>query len=555
MSEQSQAPVPAAPQAAPAAQPTPAAPPTLPGPPTPPAKIPWMGLLAVLLGTFISTLNTRLSSYGLADIRGAVHAGFDEGAWITTAQSVGQMLIAPVALWMGAAFGPRRALIGAAMAFAFIASIEPFSPNLHTLLVLQFAGGLATGFFVPLTLGFVLRNMPPKAWAYGIALYALNLEVSLNISASLEGWYAENLSWQWIFWQNVPLALGMALCLRFGVRPEPPVVNKPHADFYGLASGGIGLALIYAALDQGNRLDWANSGLIWALAGAGAVLLAGFFVHEARSPHAAVNLKVVFTAPLPRLLVLVAFLRLTILSTAYAIPQFLGVVRSYRALQVGDSLLWIAVPQLVVCFMAGYLLRRMDPRLVASVGFLFILSACLMVAHGLTPEWGTDQFIPSQLLQSVGQSLALSGIVFFSILHLRPEDALTFGATVQMARLMGGELGTAFITTLIRVRGQIASNHLGLHVRVGDGQVIQRLQTYAAATAHAGSPATAAARGAAVLGSVVHGTAITQGIIDAFVVIAAMTAFTLIIIVTRRAAPPGPASHRSLFAPRDAAAQ
>jgi hypothetical protein len=46
------------------------------------------------MGTFISTLNGRLSNFGLADIRGAVHAGFDEGAWITTAQTVAQMLIA-----------------------------------------------------------------------------------------------------------------------------------------------------------------------------------------------------------------------------------------------------------------------------------------------------------------------------------------------------------------------------------------------------------------------------------------------------------------------------
>lgn len=84
-----------------------------PAPAAPPTTIPWMGLLAVLLGTFISTLNTRLSTFGLADIRGAVHAGFDEGAWITTALTTGQMLIAPVAIWAGGAYGARRVLIGA----------------------------------------------------------------------------------------------------------------------------------------------------------------------------------------------------------------------------------------------------------------------------------------------------------------------------------------------------------------------------------------------------------------------------------------------------------
>src|SRR5580693_5496754 len=95
--------------------------------------IPWLGLAAVLLGTFISTLNGRLSTFGLADIRGAVHAGFDDGAWITTAQTVAQMLIAPVAIWIGGVFGPRRVLLEAASAFAVISIITPLSPDLPML--------------------------------------------------------------------------------------------------------------------------------------------------------------------------------------------------------------------------------------------------------------------------------------------------------------------------------------------------------------------------------------------------------------------------------------
>jgi DHA2 family multidrug resistance protein len=344
----------------------------------------------------------------------------------------------------------------------------------------------------------------------------------------------------------------MALCLRFGVSPDPVNPNRPPPDIFGLASGGIGLALIYAALDQGNRLDWSNSGLVWGLMLSGVLLLVGFLIHESRIPHPGVDLKVLLATPLPRLLLLIAFLRLTILSTAYAIPQFLQVVRGFRALEVGQTLVWIAVPQMLVCVAAGYLLRRIDPRLVASFGFMCICIACLTVAYGLTPLWGTDQFLPSQLLQAVGQSFALSGTIFFAVLHLRPQDALTFGAATQVARLMGGEVGQAFIATLIRVRGQIASNLLGLHVQIGDGQVIQRLQTYAAATARAGDPSSAPARGAAVLGGVIRSAAITQGIIDGFIVIAALTAVTLIVIVTRKAAPPGPASHVSPFGAREA---
>src|SRR3984885_13030824 len=303
---------------------------------TPPTSIPWLGRVAVLMGTFISTLNARLSTFGLADIRGAVSAGFDEGAWITTAQTVAQMSVTLAAIWLGAAYGPRRVLIGTSVAFALISLLTPYSASLPMLLTLQFLGGLASGCFIPLTLGFVLISTPPKYWAFGIAIYALNLELSLNISASLEGWYTEHHSWRWIFWQNVPLALIMSLCLRRGLAVKP-ITTRPPFDLFGLVAGGTGLAFIYAALDQGNRLDWLNSGLIWGLMSAGVLLIAGFLIHEARTAHPLVNLKVAFGATMRSQFLLIAFLRLTITSTAYLIPLFLGSVRGFRDLEVGET--------------------------------------------------------------------------------------------------------------------------------------------------------------------------------------------------------------------------
>jgi DHA2 family multidrug resistance protein len=162
----------------------------------------------------------------------------------------------------------------------------------------------------------------------------------------------------WIFWQNVPLAIGMVLCLRFGVAREQPNLPSPPPDWFGVASAGVGLALIYAALDQGNRLDWLSSGLIVGLMLSGGILLAGFFLHEVRIDHPLINLKVALARPLPGLFAQIAFLRLTILVTAYLIPQYLGIVRGFRALEIGQTLTWIALPQLLICPLAALLLRR-----------------------------------------------------------------------------------------------------------------------------------------------------------------------------------------------------
>ena len=516
---------------------------------SPPTSVPWLGLIGVLMGTFISTLNGRLSSFGLADIRGAVGAGFDEGAWITTAQTTAQMFVTLPAVWLGAAYGARRVLIWASMAFAVISLLTPYVTTLPMLLMMQFLGGLASGFFIPLTLSFVVVNTPPKFLAFGIAIYSLNLELSLNISASLEGWYVEHLSWRWIFWQNVPLALLMSMCLRFGI-VQKPITTRPPGDVFALLAGGSGLALIYAALDQGNRLDWLNSGLVCGLLGGGAVLVAAALLHERRSSNPLLNLHVILAKPLPAIMLLIAFLRLTILATSFLIPLYLGAVRGFRALEVGETLIWIAAPQLVVCSLTALMLRRTDPRLVASVGFIFISVACLLVGYELTPLWGSYQFLPSQLMQAVGQTFALSGIIFFAILHLRLEVALTLGAAIQTVRLMGGQIGTAFIATLARVRTQIASNLIGQHVQVGDPDVAARVSAYGAATTRSFDPVGAVGRGEIVLGNVVRSAATTQAVIDCFVIVGVLTAVAMLVLASRNAAPAHPAAAEPLFRPR-----
>ena len=109
--------------------------------------------------------------------------------------------------------------------------------------------------------------------------------------------------------------------------------------------------------------------------------------------------------------------------------------------------------------------------MVMLAGFTLVGSACWLVANNLTQDWTGAGFLRSQIMQAVGQSLAVSGVVFFSVLHLKPADALTLGTLIQTARLFGGELGSSFITTWVRVREQTASAMINLHVQVGDAML------------------------------------------------------------------------------------
>ena len=520
------------------------------------ATRPWIGILAVLFGAFISTIIGRLSTFGLADIRGAIHAGVDEGAWITTAQTTAQMLVGPAAGWFGMVYGARRVLFAGCLVFAAASALLPLSPDLPTFLTLQFVSGLGSGTFIPLTISFVLRNLKPQLWAYGMAAYALNLEFSLHVSASLEGWYIDHASWRWIFWQSVPLALAMSACVWWGI-PREPVNRELHgkADWFGMASASLGLALIFAGLDQGNRLDWLNSGLVCGLLTGGALLLVAFVLHERTSKTPWLDLGITLRGNLPILLLLIATLRFIILSTAYVVPQFLTNVQGYRALDTGSVLLWIAVPQLLIAPTAGMLLRRIDARIIITSGFIMVGTACWLVSNSLTRDWISGDFLPSQVMQAVGQSFALSGIVFFGVLNLRLPDAITFGALLQIARLFGGEVGTGFMQTWVRVREQIASQLIGLHVPLGDPGVAARLAGYhnAVAAKTSGGP-DAAAHATALLAAAIRLQANVQSYIDAFAIEALGTVARLALVMLLRAPPPGPALPVGLFARRAPAA-
>lgn len=499
---------------------------------------PFIGVLAVLLGSVISTLDSRITNFGLADVRGAVHAGFDEGAWITTAFTVGQMMIGPISAWLGTVFGPRRVLSVSVVIFGISNFLLPLSPDLGYVFAFQAISGLASGTFIPLAIGFVVQNLPTQLVIYGVAAYSLNLELSLNIAASIEGWFDDYWSWQWIFWDTALLAPLMLVCIRFGMPRQP--VNREllkNADWAGMLYASIGFSLLYAGLDQGNRLDWLNSGLINALLLGGILLLVVFVVHELTYKRPWINLRFAASGNMPLLLLFISFFRSIILSTSYIIPQYLITVQNYRAIEIGGVIKWVALPQFLSTPLVATILRFVDARVMMALGFALVGCACFMAGQ-LTQYWVGDDFLPSQFLQAVGQSLGLTSLVWFALQHLEPSEIFTFGAVLQTGRLFGAQVGNAFVQTFVRTREQTYSNLIGLHVNTGSLLTDQRLEHYAKIVGgrSVGDPE-AAARATALLARAVQNQAYVLAYIDAFMVLGFAVIGALLLMLLLRDPP------------------
>src|ERR1700733_13398370 len=82
-----------------------------------------LGILGVVLGAGIVTLTGRLLSLGLADLKGNVGIGFDDGAWISSAYNVALMFIGPFTVYLGGLLGPRRVLLASAAVFTLVCAL------------------------------------------------------------------------------------------------------------------------------------------------------------------------------------------------------------------------------------------------------------------------------------------------------------------------------------------------------------------------------------------------------------------------------------------------
>ena len=442
------------------------------------APRPLFAVGAVLLGAFLANFDSRLTTIGLPDLRGAFSLGFDEGAWLSTAGIGSQILIAPAVAWLATVFGLRRVLGIPSLIYALISLIIPLVHDYSTLIVLSIVHGMLLGTFVPATLMIIFRNLPIKWWLPAIAIYSIRVGFALDTSSSLVGFYVDHLGWQWLYWQGVVIAPLMGLMVYLGTPSEP--INRDllkHADWGGMLLLGVSVSMIYAGLDQGNRLDWLESGTVITLLLAGGALFIAFVINEmlVRQPWAHVN--VLFSRNIGLSLVVILLYTLTSLSNSSLVPNFLSVVGLMRPEQSGALLLtYGALPMLVLVPFSILLLRYFDARAVLVLGLAAFASANLWGTQ-LTHDWARGDFV-GIVLSAVDRPL-IDAVARSSSSRcqtpIRPR-ATSFAAYIQIMRLGGAEIGVALMGTWLRVREQIHSHNLGLHVETGSFDVTRLLK-------------------------------------------------------------------------------
>ncbi|HKM67815.1 MAG TPA: MFS transporter [Candidatus Acidoferrum sp.] len=509
------------------------------------SKSPLLGILGVVLGAGIVTLTGRMLTLGTADLKGSLGIGFDDGAWIGSAFNVALMFIGPFTVYVGGLLGARRVLLIAASCFTLICVFLPLIHSYSLLIAALVVAGLTSGTFYPLTLTFALRNIPLRFLPFTLALYATFVDGAVNIAPTLYGWYRDHFSFHWMFWNSAVFTLLMIVCIFYGIPAASPAKRSgPAPSFAAFLYASAGFALLFAALDQGQRLDWWRSGLFNALFFGGLIFLLATLIRRLRSPNPLVDLPYLREWNTVLLGVGLGLFRFCLLATIILIPQSLA-VHGFEADQIGPAVIWTALPQFLIAFVAALLLLRgLDSRLLMAAGFVCMAAACILNAH-YTAAWSAANFYRTELLMGVGQSFAFIGLVSTIVLQAifsgglsKPQDALTFSAFFHIIRLLGGQMGVAVMTHYIAVREQLHSNLLGLHVQHGDwiDEASIRQLTAGLYTKSSGLGA-ATGRAVGLIGARVRLQAYTLSFIDGFHLVAWACVAALLLIALLRKAP------------------
>jgi MFS transporter, DHA2 family, multidrug resistance protein len=489
---------------------------------------PVLGIIGVLIGAGLVTLTGRMLSLGTADLRGHVGISYDQAAWLDSAYNASIMFIGPFSVYFGGLLGPRRVLLFAAGVFAVTCAFLPLIHNYTLLIAALIVAGLTSGTFYPLTLTFALRISPLRYLPFTMAFYATFIDGAVNIAPSLYGWYREHLSWQWMFWNSALIAPVMLICIYFGLPKAPPRKKDAQApSFVGFLYLSAGLALMLAAIQQGQRLDWWRSGVFNGLFWSGAFCMLCALIRRFRGPNPLVALPYLWKWNTVLLGSLLFWFRFTLTGTIILIPQSLA-IHGFEAYQIGPAVIWSAAPLLAITFIAALLmLRNLDPRLLLAVGLTCTAFAVYLNAE-YTTAWSAANYYRTELLMGVGQSVALIGLVGSIILQgvftgglSKPQWILTFSAFFHTIRLFGGTIGAIYMGHFLADREKLHSNLLGLHVTQGSWITDANLHAMAAGVyAKSSGAVEAGARAAQLIGARLRLQAYALSLNDGFLLVA-----------------------------------
>ncbi|GAL04499.1 inner membrane component of tripartite multidrug resistance system [Photobacterium aphoticum] len=409
----------------------------------------WIALFGGLIGAFMAILDIQITNSSLKDIQGALSATLDESSWISTSYLVAEMIAIPLSGWLSKSLGKRRYLTWTTVIFTLSSFLCSLSWNMTSMIVFRAMQGFSGGALIPLAFSLVVQLLPIQKRAVGMALFGITATFAPSIGPTFGGWLTENLSWHYIFYINIPPAILVITMIRYGLEDEPLNLSLLRkADWFGIVTMAMGLGCLEVVLEEGNRKEWFSSSFIITLAIISAVSLVYFVINEWQHKKPLVNLRLLRDGQFAMACIAYLILGMALLGSIYVLPMYLTQIQRYNAMEIGEVLMWMGFPQLLLFPIVPKLVQYIKPKYLVTFGFVMFGLSCYVNTH-MTADFGGQQMIMSMVLRAIGSPFIMVPLSLVAMKSIKLEDTPDASTLTNVMRNLGGAFSIAFIATLL----------------------------------------------------------------------------------------------------------
>ncbi len=410
-------------------------------------------LLLMAAAAFMTALDAMVVAAALPIIRDDLHTSVETLQWTVNAYNLVFAFFLMTGSALGERFGRRRVLTSGLLLFVAASAWCGLAHGAASLIAGRAVQGLASALIAPVAMAILSTAFPGPERARALGTFAGITGLALIAGPALGGAVTQGLSWQWVFWINIPIGLLLVALVRTQVaegRAPVAAIDGWGAALLTLASFGVAWALI-----QGHALGWTHL-QVELSAAAGLVCMAGFVRYSRRAQAPMIPPRLFASGSLSWALLASAMLYAPLYSLLFLLPQLLQ-TQGGSPLEVGLKLLPWTATLFVTAPFAGKLAARLGERPVAVVGLL--LQAAGLAGLGALAGQGQPFWVlaPAMVVAGVGISAAMPALQNAALSSVAPVDIGRASGVFNTVRFFAGFCGIALSTEVFVRLGGIAS--------------------------------------------------------------------------------------------------
>ncbi|MFG2295204.1 DHA2 family efflux MFS transporter permease subunit [Streptomyces sp. NPDC048603] len=399
---------------------------------------------------FMAALDNLVVTTALPAIRADLGGGLEDLEWTVNAYTLTFAVLLMFGAALGDRFGRRRLFMAGLAVFTGASAAAALASGIEGLIAARAVQGVGAAIMMPLTLTLLTAAVPAARRGMALGIFGAVSGLAVAGGPLIGGSLTEHISWQWIFWINVPIGLLLIPLAR--LRLAESTAPGARLDLPGtlLISGGL-FGIVYGLVNA-NAHGWTSARVLTGLI-AGTALVGGFVLHGFRAKHPMLPMRLFRDRGFFGINIASLLMYLGMFGSIFLLSQFLQGVAGYSPTEAGLRMLpWTAMP-MVVAPLAGVLADRIGGRPVVAAGLAFQAAGLAWFALILDPAVSYAAQLPALVLSGIGMALYFAPAAHVLMSTVGTADQGMASGANNALREVGGALGVAVLASVFSARG------------------------------------------------------------------------------------------------------